>query len=81
MTTGDQTPALPAVTWVLRIPPPPQYPGRMLLLVRRRHVDFVRVTSMGYNPRLDARTAPLPFPHATDAPGVTTDPANPLFAE
>lgn len=34
-----------------------------------------------YNPRLDARIAPLPFPHATDAPGVTTDPANPLFAE
>ncbi|MBT2391100.1 isopenicillin N synthase family oxygenase [Streptomyces sp. ISL-1] len=34
-----------------------------------------------YNPRLDARIAPLPFPHAAGAPGVTTDPANPLFAE
>ncbi|AWI29678.1 isopenicillin N synthase family dioxygenase [Streptomyces tirandamycinicus] len=34
-----------------------------------------------FNPRLDARVAPLPFPHAADAPGVTTDPANPLFAE
>ncbi|NUK53795.1 isopenicillin N synthase family oxygenase [Streptomyces lunaelactis] len=34
-----------------------------------------------YNPRLDARIAPLPFPHASDAPGVTADPANPLFAE
>jgi isopenicillin N synthase-like dioxygenase len=33
------------------------------------------------NPRLDARMAPLPFPHAADAPGVTTDLANPLFAE
>ncbi|MFI9047158.1 isopenicillin N synthase family dioxygenase [Streptomyces sp. NPDC053427] len=34
-----------------------------------------------YNPRLDARIAPLPFPHAGHAPGVTQDPANPLFAE
>ncbi|WP_426365342.1 hypothetical protein [Streptomyces sp. E-08] len=25
---------------------PPQYADSMLLLVRRRHVDFVRVTSM-----------------------------------
>ena len=34
-----------------------------------------------YNPRLDARVDPLPFPHAPQAPGVTTDPTNPLFAE
>ncbi|WP_371598384.1 isopenicillin N synthase family dioxygenase [Streptomyces sp. NBC_00564] len=34
-----------------------------------------------YNPRLDARVEPLPFPYASAAPGVTTDPANPLFAE
>lgn len=34
-----------------------------------------------YNPRLDARIAPLPFPHAGHAPGATRDPANPLFAE
>jgi isopenicillin N synthase-like dioxygenase len=34
-----------------------------------------------YNPRLDARVAPLPFPHASAAPGVTEDPDNPLFAE
>ncbi|GAA2224883.1 isopenicillin N synthase family dioxygenase [Streptomyces nogalater] len=34
-----------------------------------------------YNPRLDARIDPLPFPHAAEAPGVTTDPANPLYAE
>ncbi|MEU7034811.1 2-oxoglutarate and iron-dependent oxygenase domain-containing protein [Streptomyces sp. NPDC046237] len=34
-----------------------------------------------YNPRLDARIAPLPFPYASTAPGITTDPANPLFAE
>ncbi|MFF0063633.1 isopenicillin N synthase family dioxygenase [Streptomyces sp. NPDC005279] len=34
-----------------------------------------------YNPRLDARIAPVPFPHVADAPGVTADPANPLFAE
>jgi len=34
-----------------------------------------------YNPRLDARIAPLPFPHASAAPGITDDPANPLFAE
>ncbi|OIK24268.1 isopenicillin N synthase family dioxygenase [Streptomyces malaysiense] len=34
-----------------------------------------------YNPRLDGKVAPLPFPGATRAPGVTTDPANPLFAE
>ncbi|OQR58966.1 oxidoreductase [Streptomyces maremycinicus] len=34
-----------------------------------------------YNPRLDARVEPLPFPHASTAPGVTDDPANPLFAE
>lgn len=34
-----------------------------------------------YNPRLDARVAPLPFAHAHRAPGRTQDPANPLFAE
>ncbi|MFF5975558.1 isopenicillin N synthase family dioxygenase [Streptomyces sp. NPDC012769] len=34
-----------------------------------------------YNPRLDARIAPLEFPYAAVAPGVTADPANPLFAE
>ncbi|MGI5455724.1 isopenicillin N synthase family dioxygenase [Streptomyces sp. CA-249302] len=34
-----------------------------------------------YNPRLDARVAPLPFPHASTAPGITDDPTNPLFAE
>jgi isopenicillin N synthase-like dioxygenase len=34
-----------------------------------------------YNPRLDARIEPLPFPHASAAPGVTDDPSNPLFAE
>ncbi|MEU1620054.1 isopenicillin N synthase family dioxygenase [Streptomyces sp. NPDC008238] len=34
-----------------------------------------------YNPRLDARVAPLPFEHAHRAPGATRDPANPLFAE
>ncbi|MET8451169.1 isopenicillin N synthase family dioxygenase [Streptomyces sp. NPDC005209] len=34
-----------------------------------------------YNPRLDARVEPLPFPHASTAPGVTDDPANPLYAE
>ena len=34
-----------------------------------------------YNPRLDARIAPLPFPHAPRATGVTRDPDNPLFAE
>ncbi|WP_455351110.1 isopenicillin N synthase family dioxygenase [Streptomyces sp. SYSU K217416] len=34
-----------------------------------------------YNPRLDARIEPLPFPYAAQAPGVTSDPANPLFAE
>ncbi|MFE2428747.1 isopenicillin N synthase family dioxygenase [Streptomyces sp. NPDC059373] len=34
-----------------------------------------------YNPRLDARIAPLPFEHAHHAPGATQDPANPLFAE
>lgn len=34
-----------------------------------------------YNPRLDARIAPLQFPFADRAPGVTADPANPLFAE
>ncbi|MFJ4848415.1 MULTISPECIES: isopenicillin N synthase family dioxygenase [unclassified Streptomyces] len=34
-----------------------------------------------YNPRLDARIAPLPFAHAHHAPGATKDPANPLFAE
>ncbi|MFE2299548.1 isopenicillin N synthase family dioxygenase [Streptomyces sp. NPDC059445] len=34
-----------------------------------------------YNPRLDARIEPLPFPHASGAPGVTDDPSNPLFAE
>ncbi|MEU5532917.1 2-oxoglutarate and iron-dependent oxygenase domain-containing protein [Streptomyces sp. NPDC020362] len=34
-----------------------------------------------YNPRLDAKVEPLPFPHASTAPGITTDPANPLFAE
>ncbi|MCX4749881.1 isopenicillin N synthase family oxygenase [Kitasatospora sp. NBC_01287] len=34
-----------------------------------------------YNPRLDAHIAPLEFPHAHHAPGATTDPANPLYAE
>ncbi|MEU4210977.1 2-oxoglutarate and iron-dependent oxygenase domain-containing protein [Streptomyces sp. NPDC026206] len=34
-----------------------------------------------YNPRLDARIEPVPFPHAHRAPGVTQDEANPLFAE
>ncbi|GHF21215.1 MULTISPECIES: isopenicillin N synthase family dioxygenase [Streptomyces] len=34
-----------------------------------------------YNPRLDARIAPVPFPYADRAPGVTQDAANPLFAE
>jgi len=34
-----------------------------------------------YNPRLDARIAPVPFPHVRHATGVTRDPANPLFAE
>ncbi|MEU6809077.1 2-oxoglutarate and iron-dependent oxygenase domain-containing protein [Streptomyces sp. NPDC046831] len=34
-----------------------------------------------YNPRLDARVAPLPFAHASTAPGVTNDPDNPLYAE
>ncbi|MFJ3900243.1 isopenicillin N synthase family dioxygenase [Streptomyces sp. NPDC090025] len=34
-----------------------------------------------YNPRLDARIAPLEFPYASAAPGVSADPANPLFAE
>ncbi|MGW3463358.1 isopenicillin N synthase family dioxygenase [Streptomyces olivaceoviridis] len=34
-----------------------------------------------YNPRLDARIEPLPFPHAAKAPGITTDPTNPLYAE
>ncbi|MEU3841961.1 2-oxoglutarate and iron-dependent oxygenase domain-containing protein [Streptomyces sp. NPDC028635] len=34
-----------------------------------------------YNPRLDARVEPLPFPHAVVAPGVSVDPDNPLFAE
>jgi isopenicillin N synthase-like dioxygenase len=34
-----------------------------------------------YNPRLDARIEPLPFPHAAQATGVTEDPDNPLFAE
>ncbi|MDH6218333.1 isopenicillin N synthase family dioxygenase [Streptomyces pseudovenezuelae] len=34
-----------------------------------------------YNPRLDARVEPLPFPYASAAPGVTVDPADPLFAE
>ncbi|BBC34182.1 2-oxoglutarate-dependent ethylene/succinate-forming enzyme [Streptomyces graminofaciens] len=34
-----------------------------------------------YNPRLDARVEPLVFPYASGAPGVTDDPANPLFAE
>ncbi len=34
-----------------------------------------------YNPRLDARIAPLPFPHVQHATGVTQDPENPLFAE
>ncbi|MFJ6086364.1 isopenicillin N synthase family dioxygenase [Streptomyces sp. NPDC092369] len=34
-----------------------------------------------HNPRLDARIEPLPFPYASAAPGVTADPANPLFAE
>ncbi|MEV5505368.1 isopenicillin N synthase family dioxygenase [Streptomyces orinoci] len=34
-----------------------------------------------YNPRLDARIEPVPFPHAHLAPGVTQDRSNPLFAE
>ncbi|MFJ6213541.1 isopenicillin N synthase family dioxygenase [Streptomyces sp. NPDC092296] len=34
-----------------------------------------------YNPRLDARIDPLPFAHTDRAPGVTQDPANPLFTE
>ncbi|MGW2691009.1 isopenicillin N synthase family dioxygenase [Streptomyces sp. NPDC001296] len=34
-----------------------------------------------YNPRLDARVEPLLFPGASTAPGITADPANPLFAE
>ncbi|MEV6115041.1 2-oxoglutarate and iron-dependent oxygenase domain-containing protein [Streptomyces sp. NPDC052109] len=34
-----------------------------------------------YNPRLDARIEPVPFPHAAKAPGVTADPSNPLYAE
>ncbi|WP_406000119.1 isopenicillin N synthase family dioxygenase [Streptomyces sp. NBC_00829] len=34
-----------------------------------------------YNPRLDARVEPLSFPYAANAPGVTVDPSNPLFAE
>ncbi|WP_171165970.1 isopenicillin N synthase family oxygenase [Streptomyces sp. I05A-00742] len=34
-----------------------------------------------YNPRLDARIDPVPFPHAERAPGVTQDASNPLFAE
>ncbi|MDF3300492.1 isopenicillin N synthase family dioxygenase [Streptomyces tropicalis] len=34
-----------------------------------------------YNPRLDARIEPLPFPYASTAPGATDDPGNPLFAE
>ncbi|MFI9723231.1 isopenicillin N synthase family dioxygenase [Streptomyces sp. NPDC052396] len=34
-----------------------------------------------YNPRLDARIEPVPFPHTHLAPGVTQDRANPLFAE
>jgi isopenicillin N synthase-like dioxygenase len=34
-----------------------------------------------YNPGLDARIAPLPFPHAATAAGVTRDSDNPLFAE
>ncbi|MEU6143143.1 2-oxoglutarate and iron-dependent oxygenase domain-containing protein [Streptomyces sp. NPDC047081] len=34
-----------------------------------------------YNPRLDARVDPLPFPYAGTAPGITDDPTNPLFAE
>ncbi|MEU5424699.1 2-oxoglutarate and iron-dependent oxygenase domain-containing protein [Streptomyces olivoreticuli] len=34
-----------------------------------------------YNPRLDARIEPVPFPHAHRAPGVTQDSSNPLFAE
>ncbi|MER8031060.1 2-oxoglutarate and iron-dependent oxygenase domain-containing protein [Streptomyces bauhiniae] len=34
-----------------------------------------------YNPALDAKIAPLPFPHAEKARGISTDPSNPLFAE
>ncbi|MYV47528.1 isopenicillin N synthase family oxygenase [Streptomyces sp. SID2888] len=34
-----------------------------------------------YNPRLDARVEPLPFPGADTAPGITDDPANPLYAD
>lgn len=34
-----------------------------------------------YNPRLDGRVTALPFPYADQAPGVSQDAANPLFAE
>lgn len=34
-----------------------------------------------YNSRLDARVKPLPFPYADQAPGISQDAANPLFAE
>ncbi|MEU6817168.1 2-oxoglutarate and iron-dependent oxygenase domain-containing protein [Streptomyces sp. NPDC046860] len=34
-----------------------------------------------YNPALDAKIAPLPFPHAEKARGISTDPSNPLYAE
>ncbi|MGW3949575.1 isopenicillin N synthase family dioxygenase [Streptomyces sp. NPDC004752] len=33
-----------------------------------------------HNPRLDARVAPLPFPYADAAPGITDGPDNPLHA-
>ncbi|MFF5934025.1 hypothetical protein [Streptomyces sp. NPDC012508] len=35
------------MTHATYVRPAPQYAGSMLPLVRRRHVDFVRVTSMG----------------------------------
>ncbi|WP_086689849.1 isopenicillin N synthase family dioxygenase [Streptomyces recifensis] len=34
-----------------------------------------------YNPSLDARITPVPFPHAEKALGISADPSNPLFAE
>ncbi|TGN73846.1 isopenicillin N synthase family oxygenase [Streptomyces bauhiniae] len=34
-----------------------------------------------YNPALDAKITPVPFPHAEKARGISTDPSNPLYAE
>ncbi|MBY8882788.1 isopenicillin N synthase family dioxygenase [Actinacidiphila acidipaludis] len=34
-----------------------------------------------YNPRLDGRVVPLDFPYASDAPGISEDEGNPLYAE